>query len=603
MKVVQWQPDCIRKCKIRGIAVHVLGANGKQFACYTNNRFGWTPPTAPAGGGFGVEKFSLQYLYEEHQRGNNYWTTSNTYLDLVRYTGTKIRFFRHPHMDFIASYTRMLPMALEKHTFPDAHPHQQLKAKHKVLIPSLLTKPHGKRTVTIHIKPPKQLTNKWMFQHTFAKQSLFQLSTAACDLRYPHIGCCNSNDLTSFYCLNLDFYQRQAWGNRTNPYAITDHQWYKPTPNIAQVKTVQIGTKQVKVNQHNPSDYTETISYTKGWFQPNLLQAEKIVDPAQLNIPIAASRYNPNRDDGVGNEVYLVSVLNSSIEPPKTDFDLYISGLPLWQLLYGFTDFVNAIKKESTFTKTYYIAFKCKYCEPQGNLRHIFIPVDPDFIKGNGPYGSIPTAYQQNNWYPTLEHQVKTINNIVATGPFIPKLDNISKSTWELYSQYTSYFKFGGATLPEPDTASPQEQGDYPVPNNITKTIQITNPQKTSPLNTLHNWDYRRGIITSSALKRMLENQETDTDFQTDAEPSKKKKKVQGNELKYMEEETQEIQNCLLSLCEESTCQDPTQEQDLLKLIQHQQQQQQHLKRQLLLLISDLKAKQKALQLQTGLLE
>ncbi len=52
------------------------------------------------GGGFGSEKYTLQFLYNEHQMGNNYWTTSNKHLDLVRYTGCKFKVFRHLHIDF-----------------------------------------------------------------------------------------------------------------------------------------------------------------------------------------------------------------------------------------------------------------------------------------------------------------------------------------------------------------------------------------------------------------------------------------------------------------------------------------------------------------------
>lgn len=67
------------------------------------------------------------------------------------------------------------------------------------------------------------------------------------------------------------------------------------------------------------------------------------------NIPIQASRYNPTKDDGVGNKLWLVSVLNYSFLPPKTDADLYIENLPLWQLVWGFTDFVKQTKKTAHF--------------------------------------------------------------------------------------------------------------------------------------------------------------------------------------------------------------------------------------------------------------
>ncbi len=170
--------------------------------------------------------------------------------------------------------------------------------------------------------------------------------------------------------------------------------------------------------------------------------------------------------------------------------------------------------------------------------------------------------------------------------------------------QLSIFFKFGGSELPEPDTVDPEKQGTYEVPSKIKSAVQIINPQKQNACAALHSWDYRRGVITSTAYKRMLENQETDTEFEypTEQPPQKKKKTQYGNALQRADQETEEIQDCLLSLCEEATFQN-FQEENILNLIQQQQQQQQHLKQQFLTLLSDLKKKQRALQLQTGLLD
>ncbi len=127
----QWQPDTIRKCKIKGTGIHIIGGNGAQFNCFTPNRFNWTPPLMPGGGGFGVETYSLQHLYNEHKLQNNIWTQSNKNLELVRYTGCWFKFYRHETIDFIVQYSRQLPMSLEKYTYPDSHPNSLLHAKHK----------------------------------------------------------------------------------------------------------------------------------------------------------------------------------------------------------------------------------------------------------------------------------------------------------------------------------------------------------------------------------------------------------------------------------------------------------------------------------------
>nr|UHK06575.1 MAG: ORF1 [Torque teno midi virus] len=600
----QWQPDCIRKCKIKGISVHVLGSQGKQFACFTDNAKDWTPPLQPGGGGFGVEKYTLQYLYEENRNGNNIWTQSNKYLDLVRYFGGKITFWRHSHIDFIASYSRTLPMNLNNYTYPDTYPQAMMLARHKKFIPSLKTKPHGSRKVTIKFKPPKILTNKWFFQESLANTGLLQLQTTICDLRYPHLGCCNTNELVSLVGLNLNFYKNFAWGNPNNVITPTQqNNWYIPYNNAKKTLTVTLPngtTKQIKVQNET---YKQSVNIATGWFQPDLLKAIKISE--EDYIPTTVARYNPTRDTGVGSKVWLASVLNSSYLPPRTDKDLILEGLPLYQLLFGFTNYIQKIKKDTTFLESYCLFIQSTALEPQHGTHHIYCPIDQAFINGKGAYDSYATQWQQEHWFPTLSHQLKSINNIVMSGPFIPKLENIRESTWELWSNYTFYFKFGGASLPDAETANPGEQGTYPIPNTQQQAIQVCNPEKASPYTTLHSWDFRRGIITSKAFKRMCENQETDTDFQADGETPQKKRKVilRGNALQAQEEEIQEIQSCLHSLCEENTCQDFQEKEDLLLLIQQQQQQQQQIKQHLLKLIIDLKNKQKLLQLQTGVLE
>ncbi len=109
----------------------MLGGQGKQFVCYTDDSEDWVPAKAPGGGGFGVESFSLQYLYEEYKMGNNRWSKSNIMSDLVRYSGCRFTFYRHPYTDFVVHYSRQPPFKLEKYTYCESHPHSLLLKKHK----------------------------------------------------------------------------------------------------------------------------------------------------------------------------------------------------------------------------------------------------------------------------------------------------------------------------------------------------------------------------------------------------------------------------------------------------------------------------------------
>ncbi len=77
---------------------------------------------APGGGGFGAELFSLKYLYQQWLARKNIWTKSNDYKDLVRYTGSVIKLYRHPTTDFVVYYNRQPPFLIEKDYYNDLHP-------------------------------------------------------------------------------------------------------------------------------------------------------------------------------------------------------------------------------------------------------------------------------------------------------------------------------------------------------------------------------------------------------------------------------------------------------------------------------------------------
>ena len=95
------------------------------------------------------------------------------------------------------------------------------------------------------------------------------------------------------------------------------------------------------------------------------------------------------------------------------------------------------------------------------------------------------------------------------------------------------------------------------MPDTIKEAIQIANPAKNIAATMFHDWDYRRGCITNTAIKRMQENLETDSSLQSDSdtEPSPKKRRIQPH-LHDPEKKTKKIQACLLSLCEEPTWQE-----------------------------------------------
>nr|UHK04085.1 MAG: ORF1 [Torque teno midi virus]UHK04092.1 MAG: ORF1 [Torque teno midi virus]UHK04102.1 MAG: ORF1 [Torque teno midi virus]UHK04113.1 MAG: ORF1 [Torque teno midi virus] len=609
----QWQPETIRKCKIIGLTCNCLGAQGRQFACYTDNRFQWVPPATPGGGGFGYEKYSLYYLYTENLRGNNVWTTSNNYLDLCRYTGCKIIFYRHPTISFVVQYSRTLPMIIDKYSYSDSHPYKLLQSKHHRVIPSLDYKPYGKRKVKIKIKPPRQMSTKWFFQENFADQPLLTIISAACDLKYAYQGCCNSNNLVTMFSLNLQYYQFPGWGNAAPNPSTYGTVWYIPYHGADSKTKMEgynidgkkvTGQVQLTVDPLTSSKYHSTINKETGWFQPNILSIIVTTSGSSSQVaPLKVQRYNPSIDTGDGNQIWLQSVLKlGNYDPPTTDTILIAESEPLWRLLWGFLDWVQKNKHDTTFLKSYFLVIKSSAIEPHTGQDKYHIPIDANFLRGKGPYGEQLTPDMIAKWYPRIEHQQETINAIVSTGPYVPKLNDQRNSTWELKSKYFFYFKWGGPEQPLPETTNPKTQGKYDVPDKL-QELQIANPKKQEASKILHSWDWRRGFITKKAVKRIYEDSEADTTNTTISDSSRQHKKIryQGNSVPVHQEDQKEIESCLLSLFEEdSSPQEETQE--IQQLIQHQKLKQQQLKLNMLKLISDLKNRQRVIQLQTGLL-
>nr|UHM27323.1 MAG: ORF1 [Torque teno midi virus] len=598
----QWQPDSIRNCKIRGLGVLVLGAEGTQLDCYTVEKTKYVPPKVPWGGGFGIENMTLNYLYEEYTFTNNIWTASNINKDLCRYLRTKITIFRHTDTDFIVSYSRQPPHKLDKYTFIRCHPQQMLLEKHKKVILSASSKQNGKYKKSFVIKPPKQMLTKWFFTRDFSTASLFLLKGSAANFRYSHLSGTNQNMQTSIYSLNTDYFKIPDW-------AAAKDTWYHPyghisTP-VSYIPRNGTATKQLTfTSQSGQAAYKASIAYTTGWFQSEFLFAKQVdrAGTLQATTPLIIGRYNPEIDKGKGNEVYILSTLSTSWGMP-TDKDLWWKDMPLWMCIYGLYSYIKQTKTEDYFdSHVVVIVSKAIYCYPQIGSCTRYCPIDFDYLSGQLPYGQVLTDTQKALWYPSMRWQKKTLNAIVESGPFVPQYSEEKYSTWELKYEYIFYFKWGGPYTDEPEIKNPEELDTYDVPDKLPKTIQIQNPAKQSSESMLHPWDWRRGIIKKKALKRMYDHLEIDTDFELSSEQASPSKIRRGAALRNPQEETQEIENCLQDLFKKSTFQ--TQEtQNLQELLQQQQQQQDQLKFNILRLIFQIKEKQRILQHQTGMLD
>lgn len=582
-----------------------MGANGTQARCFTVVKDEWTNPKNPAGGGFGCELITLKYLYNEYRYHNNIWTTSNQYYELCRYTGCRISLYRHPETDFVFFYDTQPPFYINKFTYMLCHPHQIMQRKHKKFLLSTKTKPNGKTKKTIKIKPPKQLSTKWMFQEDFSKFGLVTLVASACNLRYPTLSCCNENNIITLYYLSTEFYKDSKWAQDTGPTP------YAPFSTVSHNMTFKYYDRQNKKQQYtmqteDTNTYAKSVSYDNGWFNTRILKAYEIQQGGTKYalLPTGILRYNPVIDKGTGNKMWLTSILTGSYNVPK-DEDLIFEDYPLWLMLYGYTSFIQQVKKDASYFTAYALVIKSDALYRVTGIQSTgyYLIVDKDFINGRGPNDTEPNPSPHNYWYPTLRRQLQAINQIVSTGQFIPKYNETKESTWELTYTYDFYFKWGGAQQPDAVASNPETKGRYDVPDTEQKRLQIEDPDKQRVNTILRTWDYRRGSITKKALKRMYAYLESDETISTDSEnySSPKKKRLLPT-LQDPKKENKKISACLQTLCEESTCPSQQENQDLIHLIQQQHQQQQQLKLNLLTLITDLKQKQRTLLHETGLL-
>lgn len=552
-------------------------------------------PKAPGGGGFGFEVYTLEYLYKQWLQRNNIWTTSNDYTDLCRYTGCKFILYRHEFIDFVFSYNLMPPFEFTKETYLEAHPHNQLLLKKHRVVFSRKTKPTGKPYIIVKIKPPKLLQTKWYFQEEFADQQLVQITAAAADFSYGIFGWNTQSTNVTCFALNTEFYTQHNWAQNTGT---TPYKPYPLYPTDGLDFTNRAGQKKTVIF----TDYAQSISKTNGAFQTAILQAVKVSKGTVVyhNQTVALGRYNPEEDTGEGNEVWLTSVISDRGWGPPTDQKLILRGKPLWQLCYGLWDWINVSKPKTQAFETSMFVIKSQFIHRiTPTTQKVWPIIDYSMIQGKNPYGEDITFQDEQKWYPTCYRQRETLNAIVESGAYVPKLAQVPQSTWQLQAKYTFYFKWGGPQVTEKNVQDPKDQQTYPIPHNLWETIKITDPQKQRFKTLLRSWDFRRGIATTAALKRMSENLQTDSSLSSDESETPRKKKKVTSEIPYEDPEREETQRCLLSLFEEDSSPEDT--TDIHQLIQQQHNHQQKLKRNLIELLMNLKKKQRHLLLQTGL--
>lgn len=503
-----------------------------------------------------------------------------------------------------------------------------LLAKRKKILLSKQTKPNGRLKLKLKIRPPKQMITKWFFQKDFCPYGLVRLSATAADFNYSNIGWSAQSTVSTFYALNISFYQVSNWAQNTGSqlgYVNIMTQkfplWFKYSER-GKTMWYCYNPRDTILTAKYGNSYLRSVSYQDGLFNPRILFASEVraggtaldqgktttdTEPPNTDkiaqLPLIPLRYNPQADHGAHNCIYLTNILGGSYTKPALSTNLQFNNVPLWMATFGYWDFILQHQADKGVYLHSLFVFQSESLETlnQATKTNSYPLIDPEFATGKLPWDEYLGESAKQFWYPTANWQKGSLNSITASGPLVPKFNDQKASTWELNYSYKFFFKWGGPQVQDPQVEDPCTRNKYPVPDTIQQGIQISNPEKAHTSSLLHEWDFRRGYITSTALKRMSEHLETDTDFQSDDSETPKKKRRITKEIPAKIQKEEKIKKCLLSLCEEPTCQEES--QDIHQLLKQQQQQQHLLRKNILKLMTYLKKGQTCMELQTGLLE
>lgn len=553
LKIKEWQPTTIRKTCVKGLHCLFQAHHKRVNKNYAQYQSTVTPQGTPGGGSYSILRFNLNCLFTEHEQVRNVWTKSNKYLPFVRYLGCTIKIYRPAFIDAVVRFQTCYPMTASNYLYAGCQPSVMMQSRHAHIIPSKITKPHGKQYVKFRLPPPQNMQNKWYFQKHIAQTGLLLIQTAACSLDQYYISKHSDSDTIELYTLNTKLFTNLNFKNfpPTTGYQPNEkmYLWSLPNGDDKYGNLIYLGNsieyqegKQIK--QMPPEAWKDKIStyMTKreNWGNPFTQQRMhkqvkmyfSTIPPLQVlanktaDMKIEGSsplteltqelfftiRYNPREDTGKENQIYLKSNWkeNETLDPP-TDENLRFTGFPNWLSCWGFVDYHMKLGRVTQVPTKYITVIKTTFFTPQ---LPYYLLIDKYFTEGDSEYLQGRLAWENLNWYPMNTHQDDSLNTLALSGPGTPKLGDVK--TAECKCEYKFYFKVGGCAPPMEKVADPKEQPDFPLPNNQFETNSLQSP--TTPIeHFLYSFDQRRDEITASAAKRIRKDPELTDSLFTDS--------------------------------------------------------------------------------------
>lgn len=525
------------------------------------------PEYLPGGGGFSVMKFTLFNLYDMHEKCENWWTSSNDNLPLCRYLGCRLTMYQSENVDYIINYSNSNPFISNKLTYPSCHPFMLLMNKNKIIMPSKQTQPFKKPYKKIFIPPPDTFENKWYFQKEIGNQTLLTLHAAPCSLLHTYIDTNSESNNISIKHLNTTIFTNRDWSNKKWE---TEHWPYKGSGTTStyfyRYQGHETTTDKIKICQivplTNPLIASDGLTYEEAKIQNPVLKGQhyknqllqyrgniftknhfnqqdsvwistisppvmfsKVTDDniesltiatatpdihtrsfVELNLPLYTyTRYNPNTDNGTTTKMYLLETnkTGTNYDPPEDDTKL-LTGFPMWLNIFGFTDFQIKTGKYIDIWRNYILVIQTHATKPL--ITTPIVPIDQSFIDNLSPYLKQLDPTDARKWFPQLQYQTQSINDITICGPGIAKLGN--RKSEEIKIKYSFYFKWGGNPAKMITVDNPLEQTIFPIPRIEQQTPSLQNPA-TAFETLLYTFDQRGHQLTETALKRIREHLQT----------------------------------------------------------------------------------------------
>lgn len=511
------------------------------------------PEKIPSGGGFSIKNFTLEALYSENKYLRNIWTQTNNNLPLMRFCGAKITCYRSLHTDYILSWGNSLPMGANLEMYQSMHPGIHGMIKNKILVPRKRENQYKKPYITFRTRPPNPLINKWYFQQDMAKIPLLQIRASACSFDQYYTDYRAISTTINIFFLNIGLIQNSNF-KQIPPAGYSPRQNQGKKIYLYYIKPpVPTGTQTIKIenikflgntnlNQPGefiPADITPENIQTKypqsKWGNPfykNYMQKTSNIYMSETTLAnlinnkssiyatwftethmAEAIRYNPFRDQGTGNKIWIQSIKQDSNgwNPPEEP-SIYVSSfLPLWVLAYGFEDFQKKNNRVTNIDTDYMVVIQTNFDKP--TITQTLPIIDVQFMQGKSPYEDAASPLDFDRWYPSLQMQQQTITSICSSGPGSPKQAPLNSI--EAKIKYCFYFKWGGNPPPMETITDPKDQPEIHIPTNLQQTNSLQNPAN-DPAMYLYNFDERRQFLTKAAIKRLQKDFSTKTTSITD---------------------------------------------------------------------------------------